>query len=434
MAVNVPMPDLPGNSLLKGVNTGSSMFTNLMHPILEREKQRQLEQHFQEQLKLSKAAAGRAAQAAADAHKKMDPMYEIQQLQRVMQAFNGGGNTLQGQGMQQQSMPTQEQGQGMGMFTPEGLGQAQEQAFQQPLQASNAPAQNGLDMEVIKNSPILRGYFKKHFGIDPAAGEHNILHGPARDASDLAKLKKEAGENSEVYQNAKSQYDASLDAKKDLRDLRARTKAGLKAGEKEFFDPQSGIPLGKEIPLTAKERESEEGNILFNEFYPIAYKGAAPFSGEGSVRRLEQAASNYKTDPKARKLIDNLLLSDKVMAATIVNEASTLRAGKQNQTYNQLKESLSAQDIPKVIKKLVKEYQLPPGAMLHASMRYQKLLSDARKKARKSTPATQKLFYNPEMQAQYEAQQNESMTPAEGSKVINGITYYPDGQGGWEHD
>jgi hypothetical protein len=193
--------------------------------------------------------------------------------------------------------------------------------------------------------------------------------------------------------------------------------------------------LGKEIPLTAKERESEEGNILFNELYPHVYKGAAPFSGEGSIGRLQQAAAHYKSDPKARKLFDNFLLADKMLAATTVNEASTLKAGKTNTTYKMLKESLAAHDIPKLIKKLTQEYGLPASAQMKAAMRYQELLSDARKKARKSTPATQRLFYDPEIQAQHEAQQAEGNIPKKkGTKVIKGITYYPDGQGGWEHD
>jgi hypothetical protein len=292
----------------------------------------------------------------------------------------------------------------------------------------------GLNMELLKAHPMLRGFAKKHLGFDPLAGESNVLHGPARDAADLAKLKSQVGENSEVYQNAKAAYDAQVDAKKDLRDLRARTKAGLKPGEKEFFDEETGAPLGKEIPLTATERQAEEGNILFNEFYPYVYKGGSPFSGEGSIGRLQQAAANYKTDPKARQMFDDLLLSDKMLAATVVNEASTLKAGKQNRTYGMLKESLESSDIPRVIKKLIKEYNIPASAQLKASMRYQKILSDARQKARKGTPATQKLFYNPEMQAQHEANEPAATGKGKGTKVINGVTYYPDGQGGWEHD
>lgn len=315
MALNIPMPDSSGDSLLKGFDTGSTLMNRLMQPILERERQKQLEQHFQEELGLKKQ---KMAQAAA-----LDPLKRKLLEQRIASLQGGGG---------------------MG----------------------------------------------------------GVLHGPARDAADLDRLKRQVGEDSEVYQNAKSAYDAQIGAKKDLADLRARTKAGLKTGEKEFFHPETGEPLGKEIPLTAKERESEEGNILFNELYPHVYKGASPFSGEGSITRLNQAAQNYKSDPKARKLFDDFLLANKMLAATTVNEASTLKAGRTNNTYNMLKESLDAQDVPRVVQKLIKEYQIPSSAQLRASMRYQKLLSDARKKARKSSPATQKLFYNPEMQAQHE--------------------------------
>lgn len=416
MALNIPNTDLPGASFLKGIDTGSTMFSRLMQPVLEREKQKQQAEQFAQELALKKQQEARLGansglnskilqQQLLKLQHSNDPAYEIQQLQQMMQAL-GGGKQSQPQGMQQQPMPTQEEGEGMGMFSPEGLQEAQQQAPEQSTQP-NMLGQVGIDMEAIKNSPILRGYFKKHFGIDPAGGESNVLHGPARDAADLAKLKKEVGENSEVYQNAKNAYDAQLDAKKDLRDLRARTKQGLKPGEKEFFDEQTGEPLGKEIPLTSAERQSEEGNILFNELYPYVYKGAAPFSGEGSIRRLEQAAANYKKDPKARKLFDDFLLAEKMLAATTVNEASTLKAGRTNRTYNMLKESLDAQDVPKTIKKLIKQYGLPASAQLKASMNYQKALSDARQKARKGTPATQKLFYNPEMQEQNEAQLNE---------------------------
>ena len=424
MALNIPNTDLPGNSFLKGINTGSTMFSRLMQPVLEREKQKQQAEQFAQELALKKQQEARLGANSGLTSKILqqqllklqhsnDPNYEIQQLQHMIESLNGVGRQ-QGQGSpqapgMQQPIPSQEEGEGLGMFTPEGMQEAQQQTQLPQQQTPQSAPQGGIDMDAIKNNPILRGYFKKHFGVDPAAGEHNVLHGPARDAADLAKLKKEVGENSEVYQNAKNAYDAQLDAKKDLRDLRARTKQGLKPGEKEFFDEQTGEPLGKEIPLTSAERQSEEGNILFNELYPYVYKGAAPFSGEGSIRRLEQAAANYKKDPKARKLFDDFLLAEKMLAATTVNEASTLKAGRTNRTYNMLKESLDAQDVPKTIKKLIKQYGLPASAQLKASMNYQKALSEARQKARKGTPATQKLFYNPEMQAQHENENNDPL-------------------------
>jgi len=456
----IPMPLGPWESFQKGFGFDN----DLMRQLLERRQLKQKADQYKEDLALRKAhlelqraAGGRAAQAAADAHRaalnNLDPTFQARQYEALENYFKNrgapsGGMPSGGMGMggnlgqsMPQEAPGQEMGEGMGMYSPAGLEAAQQQqpSFMPSIEQQQPPTQptniGGPDLELMRSHPMLRGWYKKHFGIDPLAGQSGVLHGPARDASDLEKLKKEAGEDSEVYQNAKAQYQAGIDAKKDLRDLRARTKAGLKVGEKEFFDPQTGEPLGKEIPYTAKERESEEGNILFNELYPIVYKGASPFSGEGSIRRLEQAAANYKTDPKARKLFDDFLLADKMLAATTVNEASTLKSGHTNQTYNRLKESLEAQDVPKMIKKIIKEYQIPASAQLRAAMRYQKALSDARKKATKSTPATHRLFYNPELQSNYEAQKDQAAAiESQGTKVINGVTYYPDGQGGWEHD
>lgn len=404
MPLNIPMPDLPGNALLKGLDTGGALFTRLMQPrlareqqALEREKQKQLDQHFLQKLMAEKEAAERsqAFQSRFDPQKmaimqqqllglkqRNDPNYELNKFMTAAKAF-GGEN-------------------------------------------------GGVDIEQFKNNPLLRGFFKHQFGVDPLSGiGGGSYHGAAQEAYDLERLKNEVGEDSPVYKNAKADYESKINTRNDLKDLRSRTKAGLKTGEKEFFDPQSGEPLGKEIPLTAKERESEEGNILFNELYPHVYKGASPFSGEGSIRRLENAASHYKTDPRARKLFDDFLLAEKMLAATTVNEASTLKAGRTNRTYGILKESLEAQDIPKLVKKLVKEYKLPPEAQLRAAMRYQKLLSDARNKARKSVPATQKLFYNPEQQAQYESQMNEGgalINPNETEKNNEVIVIDPNGK------
>lgn len=507
MAINVPMPQLPLTGLNQAIATGGNLFQQIMHPVIQRETNaREWRQHL-DALAMQKAAQGRLAQAAADAHKlammKMDPLNEARQIEAIENYFRSKNNPpgeqssfgvspnsgdgypalakmFEGQGMfpggeiehgnvdlfNRPNVNNPETGgqstvYSMSVGTPQGevliprisddgkilseedaikqykqtgkhLGvysnvdeanKAAQAIHQQQEQLMNqkksSPKIGGIDMELIKAHPMLRGWYKKHYGFDPLSQEkENVLHGAARDAADLAKLKEQVGENSEVYQNAKAQYDASLDAKKDLRDIRARTKAGLKTGEKEFFDPQTGEPLGKEIPLTAKEREAEEGNILFNELYPYVYKGAFPFSGEGSITRLENAAANYKTDPKARKLFDDFLLSDKVMAATAVNEASTLKSGHTNQTYNRLKESLESQDVPKAIKNIIKRYQIPASAQLKAAMRYQKILSDARIKARKGTPATQKLFYNPELQAQHEQQVNEGVTDSNPKPVI----------------
>jgi len=62
MAINVPMPDLPGNSLMKGVDTGSSLWSRIMQPAIERERMQQQQQQFLQNLALQKQAQGRAQQ------------------------------------------------------------------------------------------------------------------------------------------------------------------------------------------------------------------------------------------------------------------------------------------------------------------------------------------------------------------------------------
>ncbi len=462
-----------GESTGKAFARGTNLYNMLMQHAVARAQNKRAEEmqpvnikHILSQISNANAANERAQglypEQLKHARNANDPNYEINNkinlIKMLQEKFgrkpqettldNGNGNNASEDELMHRQLPDENanplrdklksmgmfgnQQQGQGALLPEELrplagdgSMTEEQVDELVKQNANKQPTNQLTDEDYALGELI----KHETGYNPyPKPKKSVLHGPARDAADLAQLKKDEGENSEVYQNAKASYDAGVEAKKDLRDLRARTKAGLKPGEKEFFDKTTGAPLGKEIPLTAEERQSEEGNILFNEFYPYVYKGGAPFSGEGSIDRLSNAASNYKTDPKARKMFDDLLLSDKMLAATTVNEASTLKSGKQNRTYAMLKESLEASDIPKLIKKLIKEYNIPASAQLKAAMRYQKILSDARKKAKKGIPATQKLFYDPEMQAKNEA------VKEEGTKVINGITYYPDGQGGWEHD
>lgn len=171
MALNIPMPLDFGEALLKGVDTGGNFFQRLMQPIIEREKQAQLERHFQEELKLRKAAAGRAG-ANSDLQRQMlqeqlltlkhknDPNWELQNYLNTVKAFGGGGD-VEAQSMQ--PIPQEAEGEGLGLFSPEGLQERQEQVtpVAQPSQAMNT--------DIFKNNPLLRGFVKHRFGIDPLA-------------------------------------------------------------------------------------------------------------------------------------------------------------------------------------------------------------------------------------------------------------------------
>jgi hypothetical protein len=181
MALNIPNTDLPGNSFLKGIDTGSTMFSRLMQPVLERERQKQQAEQFAQELALKKQAAARAG--ALDPMRKMileqqllklkhsnDPMYEMNQYKALEDWVKGQSSSA---GVQQEGqqgapqMPIQEMGEGMGMFTPEGLQGAQQQV-QNTAPANNA-RNGGIDLELLKAHPMLRGFAKKHLGFDPLA-------------------------------------------------------------------------------------------------------------------------------------------------------------------------------------------------------------------------------------------------------------------------
>lgn len=409
MPTGIPLPGDLGELLRQGIATGGDLYTRMMQ-LNNANKNSDLERALLEQKVLEEK-------------NKNDPMYEINNLRNVMAMFQGQ-NPENGQGNQQgisPPNPTQLVGQGMGALSPQGL-QAEQSKPPKNIglrpydKMQNSEAQlfqkngniGGINLNAVMQHPVLRSYFKHHFGYDPI----DDYTGAAREASDLEKLRIQTGENSPVYQNAKAQYDASLNAKKDLSELRERTKTGLKPGETEFFDEKTRVPLGKNVPLTAEQRKEDEGNILFNTLYPLAYAGASPFWGEGSITRLQNAAANYKKDPKARQEFDDYLLSEKLLFANTVNEAATLGTRGTNQTYNMLKESLDAQDIPNIVKKLIKQYEIPASAGLRASQRYQKVLSDARNKAKSGVGAYRKYYYNPEQQDQTEQQlQEKSINP-----------------------
>lgn len=174
MFTGIPLPGNMIDTLIKGVDTGSTMYSRVMQPILEREKQKQAEEHFKKTFGLQQAAAGRAS-ALQPLHQQMleqqllglkhknDPMYEINQWKALQDMIMGGGQPG-GQSMPQEAAPTQEMGEGMGMFLPEGM-----QAAQQAPQATQGGNMGGINVEALRQNPMLRGFFKHKFGVDPLA-------------------------------------------------------------------------------------------------------------------------------------------------------------------------------------------------------------------------------------------------------------------------
>lgn len=260
MALNIPNTDLPGNSFLKGVQGGSSMFSRLMQPILEREKQKQLEQHFQEQLKLNKAASGRAAQSASDAHKlalmKMDPNYKFQQVQNMLnnlQSLGGKQNNPNVTNAQPGSpsqnlmqMITGNQGQefqqGQGMLMPE----QQENPQLNQNQVGESPDENnqlpgGLDLDQIKRALVYQSLGLKQpangvYKEPPDIKRQNDLKSKMEEAKYKHELKVEEEKTKKELENQETRHKVIEEARSDLPHLE-ETLRSLQIMQKIAKDP-----------------------------------------------------------------------------------------------------------------------------------------------------------------------------------------------------
>lgn len=89
MALNIPMPDLPGTSFLKGVDTGSSMFSRMIQPVIERERLKQQQDQFVQNLALQKQQEQRQQslmpyliQQYVDAHRTAASEAQFKELYR----------------------------------------------------------------------------------------------------------------------------------------------------------------------------------------------------------------------------------------------------------------------------------------------------------------------------------------------------------------
>lgn len=215
MPLNIPLPSAPGEALAKGINSGGVLFSRIMQPIIAREKQKQeaeqfkekqkqLESHFQQNFGLNKQNAARLAQAAADNHKialnKLDPTWGIKELYEL--ANNAQNNTqglnnnkelnsnnnnalrdkLSSIGMFGQD---KEMSQGQGVFPSEN----QEENPSYPVE--NNSSQNPVNSKPNLMQMIVGGVLKKKTGVNPFAPVPQTPDEKQAAAIDLFKQKEE---------------------------------------------------------------------------------------------------------------------------------------------------------------------------------------------------------------------------------------------------
>jgi len=197
MAYTLPNQMPTGSKpLMQGMDLGNTMYARAMQSILDREHQKQAQDQFKQQMDLRKQQFARSG-ANADLQRQLlqqqllglknknDPMYEMNQFTALQNMLTGGGQTP---GQAAPPMPTQEMGEGMGMFTPEGMQQVQAAP---PQDLSQGAQGGGINLEAMRNNPMLRGFFKHKFGIDPLAAVAQTPEDKQAMALDLFKQKEE---------------------------------------------------------------------------------------------------------------------------------------------------------------------------------------------------------------------------------------------------
>lgn len=409
---NIPMPQ--SDSFSKNFD-----LKNILQQAMERQKLAEAKRQHEADLELKRQQMSHAArnddlqrQILQENLLKLqhanDPMYRANQYQALEERFRKKGGIKNNI-----TSPTQEFGQGMGVYSPEGLETTQKEM------KNNNDEESEIDYELLKKHPALRGLFKEIFHFDPLTGtKPPALTGAARDAESMEQLRQLHGKDSPIVKEAEAIQHYKQQQQEDLSAIRQRQLNGLKPGDTEIKDPETGSIIGFKKQTDAKQKESAKNTVLFNELYPLVYKGGYMLSGPGATAKLEQAASEYNTNPDARKLIDDFLIAEKALGNTTVTEAARFGAGKTNQTYNRFAETLKAEDIHKKLKKWIKEYEIPPEATLKAGLRWTKILNDAEKKANSRIPATYDYYFDPEKQFAAQNASNEHLKEKTATETI----------------
>jgi len=104
------MPQLPLSGLNQAIATGGNLFSQMINPQIKREDmQRAWRQHL-DNLELQKAAGGRAAQAASDAHKlalqKLDPNYKFNLFKNLIKNLHQFESEMQSPNQAQSYIPS----------------------------------------------------------------------------------------------------------------------------------------------------------------------------------------------------------------------------------------------------------------------------------------------------------------------------------------
>lgn len=365
MALNIPNTDLPGNSFLKGVDTGSTMFSRLMQPVLEREKQKQQAEQFAQELALKKQQEARMGansglnrqileQNLLKLKHSNDPQWAMQQLQSKLdyiqnlgkQGGQGGQPGARGQSVGGQQQPPvnlmdminqgQQMPQGQGAMMPQEEpqqqqmmpGQEQEQQGQEPQEPQGGnQLPGGIDMDEIKRALTYQalglkapanGVYKE----PPQLKRANDLKSKMLEAQYKHELKLAEEQQKNELKNEQGRQKVVEEAKNDLPHLE-ETLRSLKIMQKIAEDPKNDDMFGHWI----------EGHDT------AASRASNPNAGTWQVYGLDPiVAAEMKMSARGNQLALKSALQNKANFAETRPVAAAKLKGSIDKVERQIKE------------------------------------------------------------------------------------------------
>ena len=271
----------------------------------------------------------------------------------------------------------------------------------QELPQGNAPRPVQQNIQLpggVNKEDILRALTYKAFDLKAPSGKESAYTGAAREGLDMARLKNQYGENSEEYKNAQSIQHAKEQRNEDISEIRQRQMHGLKPGDTEIKDPNTGETIGFRKQTTEKQKEAAKNLHLFNGFYPLVVNGGAPFVGSDAAYQLQQTISKAKSNPIEREKLINFMIAEKGLTNSTITEAARFSSGKTNQTYNRYADSLKTENITPKLKKWLKEYGIDSEINREVGKRWQETMNKFEKEANQRIPATMDYYFDPDKQ------------------------------------
>jgi len=301
MALNIPNVDSPGNSFLKGIDTGSSMFSRMMQPIIEREKQKQQAAQFAQELALKK-------QILNWKHKN-DPQYALQQLQSKLDYIQGL-NTKSGQGNSSNANSVTKPKDGVTLEGEQWYNAKGEPVYAEEGQKAGS---SGLNMEEIKRgltykalglpvprtstsgiTPEMREreFLYKQKSLDERMRHNQAMEKLANPDEKIRLAQEKANIESEKQKNI-ADFKADLEYKKSLNKEEGKTFAKM---EQDAMSGVASQPVLKEVADVISDP-------LFEQIRQHPYLGHQEFGYYKRSGTAEQKALIARFDVATNKLI-----------------------------------------------------------------------------------------------------------------------------------